>query len=74
MISAAPATISGMLMPSPMRMSAKLFRRRRRDRDDVVEAHDDVGDRDDPHRAPQMFDRLDAVVVLVFRHQQLAAM
>ena len=28
--------------------------RRRGDGDDVVEAHDDVGDGDDAHRAPEM--------------------
>ena len=43
----------------------------RRDGDHVVEAHDDVGNGDDPHRPPQMLDRLDLVLVLVLRHQQL---
>ncbi len=33
------------------------------DRDDVVEAHDDVGNDDDPDRAPQMRDGLDFVFV-----------
>ena len=43
----------------------------RSDRDHVVEAHDDVGDGDDPHRPPQMLDRLDFVLVLILRHEQL---
>ena len=41
-----------------------------RDRDDVVEAHDDVGDHDDPDRMPEAGARGD-VVAFVFGHQKL---
>ena len=44
---------------------------RRSDGDHVVEAHDDVGNGHDPHGSPQMLDRLDLIVVVVFRHEQL---
>ena len=64
-ISALPAMISGTLVRgqgadgASMRQVTALPRLgRRRDRDHVVEAHHDVGDRDDAHRAPQMFGRL----------------
>ncbi len=41
-----------------------------RDRDHVVEAHDDIGDGDDLHRPPQMLGRLALAFVLVFRNQE----
>ena len=75
---ALPATISGTLVARPKMISVVLIdggmgeidlRGRdlggRRDRDHVVEAHDDVGDGDDAHRAPQRLRALDAVVVAV---------
>ncbi len=58
MISAAPATISGMLMARPSTSSDHIAAGRRGNGDDVVQAHDDVGDDDDAHRAPEMLDRL----------------
>src|ERR1043166_3179932 len=120
MISAAPATMSGMLMPRPMTSSAMLppaaaaiaitlsrlmmmsatatmrTARQRcsvasdrnadaeaddeqrhvaargcRDRDHVVEAHDDVGDRNDAHRPPEMLGGLRLVLVGVLGHEHL---
>ena len=68
---ALPAMISGTLVARPKMISVVLMRRgvrqidprrralgRRRNRDDVVEAHHDVGDGDDAHRAPERFARL----------------
>ena len=75
---ALPATISGTLVASPKMISVVLIAggmrevdlrrrgfRRRRNGDHVVEAHHDVGDGDDAHRAPQRLRALDAAVVAV---------
>src|SRR5437762_3609979 len=70
MISAAPATIRGTLMASPMTSSGMLPLAAAAT-DDVVEAHHDVGDRHDLHGRPQMRRRVHAALVLLFRHQQL---
>ena len=83
--SALPAMISGTLVARPKMikvvliasacaMSTRIAARfgRRGDRDDVVEAHDDVGDGDEPHRTQQRVARLHAVLaVLLARHDQL---
>ena len=52
MISAAPAMISGMLLASPKISKRQAAVGGGRNRDDVVEAHHDVGDDDDLHRGP----------------------
>ena len=39
------------------------------DGDDIVEAHDNVGDGDNAHRAPQGFAAFDSLAVRIFRHQ-----
>ena len=70
MISAAPAMIMGMLMARPRISSGKLAIGGGGDRDDVVEAHDDVGDHDDADRVPQAGAGGD-VVALVVGHQKL---
>ncbi len=41
------------------------------ERDDVVEAHDDIGNDNDPDRTPQMCDGLDFRSVGIFGHEQL---
>ena len=48
----------------------KLPVRGRRDRDDIVQTHDDVGDHDNPDRVPKTGARGD-VVAFIFRHQKL---
>src|SRR5215813_6637734 len=70
MISAAPATISGMLTARPITSSAMLPLAAAAI-DHVVKAHDDVGDGDDPHRPPEMFRCLGLVFVRLLGHQQL---
>ena len=72
---ALPAMISGTLVARPKMISVVLMRQRmrhvdphrrglgrRRDRDDVVEAHHDVGDGDDAHRAPEVVAAFDAAL------------
>jgi hypothetical protein len=51
-----PGEIRGMLMARPITSSATLPPGSRSDGDHVVQAHDDVGNGNDPH-CPQMLDR-----------------
>ena len=54
-MAALPAMMTGMLIASPRRRASDVAAiGDGRDRDHVVEAHDDVGDDDDPHRAPEV--------------------
>ena len=74
MITAAPATIIGIDTARPITSSNRIAPRDRGDGNDVVEAHDDVGDDDDPYRAPQMRDRFDFGSVGILGHRSSAAM